>query len=365
MGMINGTIVYYITGHGFGHARRSAAVIAAMVERNPGLRVHIRTSAPAAILSDLLGERVTHRPAALDPGAVEDDALSVNPHRTADRVREVLADAPRLIEAELADVPKDLRLVVADATFLAGDVAARLGVPCLAVTNFTWDWIYEPWLVGEPGGGETLARIRASYGKMAGLLHMPFGGHAETFPKVIELPLVINRPRMSREQVRERLGLAGDARPLVLIGQRGGIADDVVTRAVSQSPHVLFVTPHDLPSSPPANLRRVTLDNQVRFAELLPACDVIISKLGYGTVADSIAGNVAMLWPARVGFREDPLMSEQAAPYMRERQISLDRFRTGDWREDLDMLLAQPKPARTMDTDGDHAAAKRICGWMA
>lgn len=360
---MNGTILYYISGHGFGHARRSAAVIAALIERNPGLHVEVRTSAPAAILSDLLGERVTYRPAALDPGAVEDDALSVNPHRTADRVREVLEQAGRLIEAELANVPEDLRLVVADATFLAGEMAERLGVPCLAVTNFTWDWIYEPWLMDEVDGPAMLARIRESYGKMTGLLHMPFGGHAQQFPKVIELPLVINRPRMGRQAVRERLGLREDGRPLVLVGQRGGIDPDVLSRAVAQSPHVRFITTHDLPPRAPANLWRVTLDNQVRFAELLPACDVIISKLGYGTVADSIAGGVGMLWPARVGFREDPLMSQQAAPFMREQQIPLDRFRSGDWRPDLDALLAKPAPPQRMNTDGDFVAAEWIARW--
>ena len=358
MVMMNGTLVYYVTGHGFGHARRSAAVIAALIAKNPRLHVQIRTSAPAGILSDLLGPRVSHRPAALDPGAVEDDALSVNPRKTAARVDEVLGQAERLIEAELADMPGDVGLIVADATFLAGDVAARVGVPCVAVTNFTWDWIYEPWLAGEPGGEAMLARIRGSYGKMAALLHMPFGGHAETFPRVVELPLVVNRPRVGRQQVRDRLGLDADDRPVVLIGQRGGIAPDVLTRAVGQSPHVRFITPHEFSSDPPANLRRVVLDDEVRFADLLPACDAIISKLGYGTVADCIAGDVAMLWPERIGFREDPLMSEQAAPFMREQQIPLERFRGGDWREDLDLLLAKPVPARKPATNGDEVAAE-------
>jgi hypothetical protein len=358
------SILYYISGHGFGHARRSAAVIAALIGRDDRLRVQVRTSAAPGILCDLLGRRVTYRPAELDPGAVEDDALSVNPQKTALRVSQVLAESQRLVEAELADAPADVGLVLADATFLAGDVAQRLGVPCLAVTNFTWDWIYEPWLAGQAGGDQLLARIRASYGKMAALLHMPFGGHAR-FREVMELPLVINRPGLGPEQVRGRLGIAeADGRPLVLIGQRGGIAAEVLRRAVGQSPHIRFVTTHDLPDEAPANLQRVHLDSGVSFAELLPACDAIISKLGYGTVADSIAANVAMLWPARVGFREDPLIAEEAAPFLRQRQIHLDRFRGGDWGEDLDALLAQPAPGQRMPTDGDQVAAGIIGQWL-
>ena len=36
-------------------------------------------------------------------------------------------------------------LIVADIPPMAGDIAAVLGVPCIAIANFTWDWIYEPY----------------------------------------------------------------------------------------------------------------------------------------------------------------------------------------------------------------------------
>ena len=34
---------------------------------------------------------------------------------------------------------------MADIPFLAGDIAAAAGIPIIAITNFTWDWIYEPY----------------------------------------------------------------------------------------------------------------------------------------------------------------------------------------------------------------------------
>ena len=40
------SILYYVTGHGYGHAVRSNQVIRALQEAAPGLLVHVRSTAP-------------------------------------------------------------------------------------------------------------------------------------------------------------------------------------------------------------------------------------------------------------------------------------------------------------------------------
>src|SRR3712207_5405853 len=40
-------IIYYVSGHGFGHGRRAAEVMAALFRRHPSVEIHVRTSAPA------------------------------------------------------------------------------------------------------------------------------------------------------------------------------------------------------------------------------------------------------------------------------------------------------------------------------
>ncbi|MGH7888709.1 MAG: glycosyl transferase, partial [Candidatus Binatia bacterium] len=39
-------ILYYITGHGYGHAVRSHQVIRALASERRDLRIHVRTTAP-------------------------------------------------------------------------------------------------------------------------------------------------------------------------------------------------------------------------------------------------------------------------------------------------------------------------------
>ena len=54
------------------------------------------------------------------------------------------ATMPGRIAAECERLAsRDIGMIVGDIPPLAFEVAARLGVPSLAISNFTWDWIYE------------------------------------------------------------------------------------------------------------------------------------------------------------------------------------------------------------------------------
>lgn len=355
------TIVYYITGHGFGHARRSARVIREMLACDPDLHVHIRSTVAPEVLSDTLGPRAVHESAGLDPGAVEDGALAINVARTAQRVREAIASRDSIVADELRAMPRGTRLIVADVPFLAGDVARAAQLPCIALTNFTWDWIYEPWFSGDAAGRELLEQIQASYSNMEAILKLPFGGRTDMFRQVVEVPLIVSRGVRPRDQARQQIGVNGHpARPVVLIGQRGGIDPLVLDRAARSAPEMLFLCPGQVPAAGPANLLAVRPGPELPFADILAASDAVVSKLGYGTVADCIGSSIPILWPPRVGFREDRVMLEEATLYMRQRQIGLDRFAAGDWGEDLRALLDSPPPLRRIGTDGDSVCAQWI-----
>jgi predicted glycosyltransferase len=41
------SLLYYVSGHGYGHARRSAEVVRALRSIAPDVNVYVRTSAPA------------------------------------------------------------------------------------------------------------------------------------------------------------------------------------------------------------------------------------------------------------------------------------------------------------------------------
>src|SRR5689334_19190169 len=136
------TIVFYITGHGFGHARRSGEIIRELLLRRADLHVHLKTTAPADLFTDLPPKRITLHRSELDPGAIEKDALTIDWERTASAVGAALNSKQHLIQLEKEFIKESgAQFMIADIPFLAGEIAESAGIPCVACGNFTWDWI--------------------------------------------------------------------------------------------------------------------------------------------------------------------------------------------------------------------------------
>jgi hypothetical protein len=353
------TVLFYVSGHGYGHARRSAEVMRALRRLVPDVAVHARTSAPADIFSDLLASPAS--PSLIDLPIIENDALSIDWPRTLAIGAERLEHRHAVVLEEAAAVRHvGPSLVVSDVPFLAGDVAEALGVPCVAVTNFTWDWIYEPHAGSHLSGDRVVETARRSYRKMEALLQLPFGHPAPAFKEVIPVPLVARRGLLEREDVLSRLGiLPADRRPRVLVAMRGGIPRDVLARAAADAPDFLFLTPQprQLLASLPPNVVPACAVGDVDFSDLLAVSDVVLSKLGYGTIADAIAAGTRLLWPRREGFREDHVTQVEAPRYLRMAELPRDDFRAGRWRRALEQAMSLPPPTAKMSIQGAASCA--------
>ncbi|MEM7394088.1 MAG: glycosyl transferase, partial [Verrucomicrobiota bacterium] len=141
-------IVYYVTAHGYGHGVRSHDIISAAAERFPEWRWIIVSDLPEDFVrSRYRGIDYELRAGAFDVGMVQKDSIRVDVAATLERLnalherREELLDRERKFLKE-----RNAGLVVVDVPALPLRAAREVGVPALAVSNFTWDWIYEPFL---------------------------------------------------------------------------------------------------------------------------------------------------------------------------------------------------------------------------
>src|SRR5690242_19130547 len=136
-------LVYYISGHGFGHASRDIEVIRALVAACPDLQVIVRTTVPAWFF-DAIGQRFELRSGEVDTGVAQIDSLTIDEQVTAGRAREFYAAFDTRVAQEAAILRQaGATIVVGDVPPLAPAAALEAGVPSVAIANFTWDWIYE------------------------------------------------------------------------------------------------------------------------------------------------------------------------------------------------------------------------------
>jgi L-arabinokinase len=327
------------------------------------VRIVIRTRANPAIFDESLRSFV--EPADIDFPVIEQGPLKVDLPATIESSRSLLARRDEIVSAEVAAV-RDRRpaLIVADIPFLAGDVADILGIPCVGVSNFSWDWILAPAVA--PADAELLDAIGRGYARMHAVLSLPFGGVSTAFRQVHDVPLIALRSSVNPAQTLKRIGIdSPDGRPRVLVGLRGGVPAATLRAVAAEAPEFLFlhVDAHAAEAEGP-NVRYVPLSAELTFADVLAASEVVVSKLGYGVVADSIAAGVRLVWPRREGFREDEVMAAEAPRHLRMTEMPIDDFHAGRWVESLEAAMASQIVEPTA-TNGAEVCAKYLDDLLA
>ena len=316
-------IAAYITGHGFGHATRMAAVLGALVGRVPGLRLSLISTAPEWLFRLNLAAPFDFRSRALDVGVIQEDSIRLNAQATLEAYARVLETQAAVVEEEAALLRRSrVDLVVADIPPAAFPVARRAGVPGVGISNFSWDWIYAAYVRDLPDRAPLLEAIRAAYAEADLFLRLPFHGPCDAFPVVRDIPMVARRARCPRAEARRRLGLS-EARPAVLLSFGGfdtrGIDFESggATGRVPVSDHAGSAPPR--PERPDGRAGRPALRGLVAQA------DAVITKPGYGIVSDCLANRVPVLYTSRGEFAEYDLPGRGAAavrrlPVHRERR---------------------------------------------
>ncbi len=355
-------LAYYVTGHGFGHARRAGEVMRAMLALRPDLTIQVRSSAPAWLF-DNIGPQVHCTSVAIDSGAVEKSAVSVDAEATLRAAAAVVAQSDAIVARESAWVGSaNVGRIVADAPWLAGPIARKAGVEYTTVGNFLWDWIYAPYAQERPEFRYVIDAVREGYGQTGRFLRLPFSHETDLFGAIIDTPLVSRRATRSPESVLERLGItSNDSRPRILVGMRGGMEASALAAAAAD-PEYLFLYPEPIPVALPAAVRPVALGPDLSFIDVLSACDVCLGKFGYGLVADCIATRVPLLWARRQGFREDELFEAQAPAWLACREIPAGDFSAGRWSRHLADLVGARAPAPPRSLDGAEFCARKILG---
>lgn len=355
------SLLYYVTGHGFGHAVRSAEVMRALLRQAPGLRLLVRSTAPAW----LFPPGVEHTPLEADVGLVQRDSLEHDEQRTLERLRLHLEALPRLAEGEAA-LARQARVgaVVGDIPPLAFEVAARLEVPGLAVGNFAWDEIYHGLEPALPAFGPLIERVVAVYHHATLLLRLPFHLPMSAFPHVEDVPLVARRATLPRQETRARLGIAADA-SVVLLSFGGFDLEGFDMAPLARLPqHTFVATPREIVGAVPGNVVRVERQ-QANYTDLVAASDVVVTKPGYGIVSDCLANQVPVVYTDRADFPEYPVLAEALERLGRAAHIAQAALRQGDLGPALASVLAQDRPWAPLRLDGAEVVASRVLGYLA
>jgi L-arabinokinase len=365
-------IVFYVSGHGFGHAARTIEVINAILAKRPETRVGVRTAAPRWLFDLTVKGKIAFSTLETDTGVVQGDALSLD---EADTIRRASAFHSDMVTRAASEtrVLRELGagLIVGDIPPLAFAVGAAAGIPSAGLGNFTWDWIYAdyPRVRLAPS---LLPTIRGAYAKASMALRLPMSAGFESFSNVKDIPFIARHATRTREEVVKLLKLPSE-KPLVLMSFGGygvpGLDTDLLMKLKKYN--VINVV-----SQPTGRARKDTptvdrrgsyisineeamYDVGVRYEDLVGAAVAVVTKPGYGIISECIANDAAVLYTSRGHFPEYEVLVEEMPKYLRSAFISQEDLFSGKWDSPLDKLLAQsrPKNYKKPDTNGADVAA--------
>jgi L-arabinokinase len=353
------TVALAVTGHGFGHAVRCAEVARALIGR--GARVIVRSEAPRWLFPSEV-EWLASPGWPLDVGVVQQDGLEMDIDATRDAWRDFARQFDQRAEVEARLLREaDVNVLLADIPPLACAAASRAGIPSFGLTNFTWDWIYAVWTDFE----DIVAHIRASYAQAQGLLRLPLHSAQpdafSAFTRIEDVPLIVRRAARPREEVRRQYELAADAR-VVLLSFGGFPARGVdMARLGHWTDYEFVLTPPlaDASFDLPANVRIVNPAPH-EYVSFLAACDAVVTKPGYGMVADCLANRVAVLFTDRGPFREYDVLAEALQRLGRARYLPRQALMAGELGPPLDLLLASRTAWTEQPMDGAEVVSERV-----
>jgi hypothetical protein len=98
----------------------------------------------------------------------------------------------------------------------------------------------------------------------------------------------------------------------------------------------------------------------LRYEDLVAAVDVILSKPGYGIIAECVANGVAMLYTSRGRFAEYDVLLREMPRFLRCEYIDHGALFEGRWRDLLDRLFRQPPAPERPATNGADVIADMI-----
>ncbi len=342
-------IAVYISGHGYGHLARIAPVLNRLRGLIPDLHLILRTALPVGFLTRLIRVPFTLHAGAVDVGVVQKNAISEDVPATIKAAHIFYASFQARIRDEVENLkPHRPIAVISDIAPLAFPVAKQLDIPCFAIANLDWHDIYRDFL---PADDPLLITLQQAHADCDLLIQPPLSMPMSTFPERRQVALIIDD-----EWTEPRKTTNAQKTALVMFGGAGDPPFDL--NALGGMPDWQFLTLNPLPEDAPTNVRQASLRNGT--VALMQCCDVVVTKPGYGTLAECWQTGTPLVYLPRDLFPEYPYLDtwlQECAPSVR---ISVDNFISGNWLDTMQSAICCERNYPDIPASGALQAAELI-----
>lgn len=271
-----------ITSHGWGHLAQTAPIVAALRRSVPNFSCIVRSALPEAAIVKKLGPIEGYLQSDSDFGVVMQNALVVDASASFERYQSIHKTFKHRV-TKLASFILEQQCdgVLSNVGYLALSAGKAAGVVTAAVSSLNWGDLFRAYCSQYPGAPSILSEIEAAYQSANLFLRLSPGMPMESITTAKILRPIAKVGHANRGELTAALGIPTD-RIIVLLAFGGMLP--AVERA-----HLLSLGRQFELLGPPAwhHLGVRPADNlPIEFSDVLASCDAVISKPGYGIVAE-------------------------------------------------------------------------------
>jgi hypothetical protein len=270
-----------VTAHGWGHLSQTAPIIAALRARIPEFECVARSGLPRTLVEKRLGPLVQFHTSESDFGLVMASPFVVDREATLARYLVLhQAFAHHVEELAATMVKAGCDAVFSNIGYLALAAGKKAGLPTIACSSLNWSDMVRFYCAGTSDVQGLQDEIQVSYACADLFLRLSPGMPMERFhTHNIECPIArVGRRR--RDELEQILGIERDI-PLVLCAF-GGMMPDTIPAFVGRSEGLAVLGPAIWEQAGVIPFERLSMP----YADIQASADVVVSKPGYGIVAE-------------------------------------------------------------------------------
>lgn len=353
-----GTIAYYITAHGFGHAVRSLEIIRQLLLLDSKLKIIIVSDLPQFLVVENTGVDLPQSKRRLDIGLIQLDSIRFDLEATLAALHQLHNRHALLVRREVEFLRSEhVQGIVSDVGFLPYYAATEAGIPSLGVGNFTWDWIYHAYGDSDLRWKPLMDWIREGYGMCDIFLQLPMHGDCSACPNITKVPLVARKARLKPEETRRILGVDPGKKNFLISFASLDLLPQAQRRLETiAGTNFYYKAPLRFDFANGYSIDGLNLS----YADVVAAMDGVITKPGYGIVSDCLAHGTPIIHTDRGFFPECEILVGEMERQLTTVHMSSEELYAGEWDPAIHRLESLPRRLPVLKDDGAAVCAQTI-----
>lgn len=330
-------IAFYISSHGHGHAVRESFLINSIPE---DVEVTIVTAIEHSFFEGEINRSFNYRNRCFDVGILQKDALTIDLVNTVDAM--VLQNSEN--DEKLADevallTQQNVSLLISDSIPFVSELAKQAGISSMIISNFSWVDILLPWMQENSG-------VFAIVEEYQRLLNQ-FDYTVELAPAMESICEAGGSHLVGKTLYREGKSMPGKLHEMLHVEKTKKIAllyvgvyglEEAHWEKLASYDGWHFISFYDLPCSIP-NFTKIS-KGEWSLQDFSSSVDVVVAKIGYNTVVESLVSGVPLLYIPRKEFSESFVLEEYLERHGSAFSLSEEDFRAMQWAPKLETISA-------------------------